>query len=115
MKRVKRVLALLAALALVLAMAVPAWAEENKGSITVQNAKENEEYKIYRIFDLESYSGNSYSYKMSTKWSNAGFATDSAFTSYFETVNGYIKPKAEFTDETAATFAKKCFGVCKKE
>ena len=114
MKRVKRVLALLAALALVLAMAVPAWAEENKGSITVQNAKENEEYKIYRIFDLESYSGNSYSYKMSTKWSNAGFATDSAFTSYFETVNGYIKPKAEFTDETAATFAKNALAFAKK-
>lgn len=107
-------LALLAAFALVLAMAVPAWAEENKGSITVQNAKENEEYKIYRIFDLESYSGNSYSYKMSTKWSNAGFATDSAFTSYFETVNGYIKPKAEFTDETAATFAKNALAFAKK-
>lgn len=107
-------MALLAALALVLAMAVPAWAEENKGSITVQNAKENEEYKIYRIFDLESYSGNSYSYKMSTKWSNAGFATDSAFTSYFETVNGYIKPKAEFTDETAATFAKNALAFAKK-
>ena len=56
MKRVKRVLALLAAFALVLAMAVPAWADGNTGSITVQNAKENEEYKIYRIFDLESYS-----------------------------------------------------------
>lgn len=107
-------MALLAAFALVLAMAVPAWAEENKGSITVQNAKENEEYKIYRIFDLESYSGNSYSYKMSTKWSNAGFATDSAFTSYFETVNGYIKPKAEFTDETAATFAKNALAFAKK-
>ena len=106
MKRVKRVLALLAALALVLAMAVPAFADGNKGNITVQNAKENEEYKIYRIFDLESYSENSYSYKMSEKWSKADFATDSVFREYFEIVNGYIKPKAEFTDETAATFAK---------
>ena len=35
MKRVKRVLALLAAFALVLAMAVPAFAEGNTGSITV--------------------------------------------------------------------------------
>ena len=60
-------MALLAAFALVLAMAVPAWAEGNKGNITVQNAKENEEYKIYRIFDLESYSENSYSYKMSQR------------------------------------------------
>lgn len=115
MKRVKRVLALLAAFALALAMAVPAWAEGNTGNITVQNAKENEEYKIYRIFDLESYSENSYSYKMSKKWSDAGFATDSAFTSYFETVNGYIKPKAEFTDETAATFAKNALAFAKEK
>ncbi len=114
MKRVKRVLALLAALALVLAMAVPAWAEGNTGSITVQNAKENEEYKIYRIFDLESYSENSYSYKMSEKWSKAGFATDSVFKDYFEIVNGYIKPKAEFTDEAAATFAKNALAFAKE-
>lgn len=115
MKRVKRVLALLAAFALMLAMAVPAWAASNTGSITVQNAKENEEYKIYRIFDLESYSENSYSYKMSTKWSKAGFETDGAFKSYFETVNGYIKPKAEFTDETAATFAKNALAFAKEK
>ena len=109
-------MALLAALALVLAMAVPAWAEENKGNITVQNAKENEEYKIYRIFDLESYSENSYSYKMSTKWSKADFATNSAFTDYFEIVNGgYIKPKAEFTDEAAATFAKNALAFAKEK
>lgn len=114
MKRVKRVLALLAAFALVLAMAVPAWADGNTGSITVQNAKENEEYKIYRIFDLESYSENSYSYKMSEKWSKAGFATDSVFKDYFEIVNGYIKPKAEFTDEAAATFAKNALAFAKE-
>ena len=115
MKRVKRVLALLAAFALVLAMAVPAWAEGNKGNITVQNAKENEEYKIYRIFDLESYSENSYSYKMSEKWSKAGFATNSVFKKYFEIVNGYIKPKAEFTDEAAATFAKNALAFAKEK
>lgn len=115
MKRVKRVLALLAAFALVLAMAVPAFADGNKGNITVQNAKENEEYKIYRIFDLESYSENSYSYKMSEKWSKADFATDSVFREYFEIVNGYIKPKAEFTDETAATFAKNALAFAKEK
>ena len=49
MKRVKRVLALLAALALVLAMAVPAWAEGKTGSITVEKAKAGETYSIYKI------------------------------------------------------------------
>lgn len=115
MKRVKRVLALLAAFALVLAMAVPAFADGNKGNITVQNAKENEEYKIYRIFDLESYSENSYSYKMSEKWSKADFATDSVFSEYFEIVSGYIKPKVEFTDEAAATFAKNALAFAKEK
>ena len=38
MKRVKRVLALLAAFALVLAMAVPAFADEVKYTITIKNS-----------------------------------------------------------------------------
>lgn len=48
MKRVKRVLALLAAFALVLAMAVPAWAEEATCSITAPNNGHN--YEVYQIF-----------------------------------------------------------------
>lgn len=50
MKRVKRVLALLAALALVLAMAVPAFAEEaNLYTISVP-AGSNHTYQVYQIF-----------------------------------------------------------------
>lgn len=50
MKRVKRVLALLAALALVLAMAVPAWADEaNLYTISVP-AGSNHTYQVYQIF-----------------------------------------------------------------
>ena len=48
MKRVKRVLALLAALALVLAMAVPAWAEGTTCSITAPN--NGHTYEVYQIF-----------------------------------------------------------------
>ena len=53
MKRVKRVLALLAALALVLAMAVPALANEAKYTITINNSVGT--YEAYQIFkgDLE--------------------------------------------------------------
>lgn len=53
MKRVKRVLALLAAFALVLAMAVPAFAEEAKYTITIKNSVGT--YEAYQIFkgDLE--------------------------------------------------------------
>lgn len=50
MKRVKRVLALLAAFALVLAMAVPAWADEaNLYTISVP-AGSNHTYQVYQIF-----------------------------------------------------------------
>lgn len=48
MKKVKRMLALLAAFALVLAMAVPAWADEATCSITAPNNEHN--YEVYQIF-----------------------------------------------------------------
>lgn len=48
MKRVKRVLALLAAFALVLAMAVPAWAEEATYTITINKSVGT--YEAYQIF-----------------------------------------------------------------
>lgn len=60
MKHMKRFMALFAALALVLAMAVPAFAvsgstADHNGSITIDNAVDKTTYKLYRIFDLESY------------------------------------------------------------
>ena len=50
MKRVKRVLALLAALALVLAMAVPAWAEGAGATYTLTINNANGTYEAYQIF-----------------------------------------------------------------
>lgn len=64
MKHMKRFVALFAALALVLAMAAPAFAataspakkeDQGTGIITVENAKNGETYSLYRIFDLVSY------------------------------------------------------------
>ena len=67
MKRVKRVLALLAAFALVLAMAVPAWADGNTGSITVQGAVNGESYSIYKIFDVTGYDMTTKPHKITYK------------------------------------------------
>lgn len=50
MKKVKRVLALLAAFALVLAMAVPAWAEEAEATYTLTINNANGTYEAYQIF-----------------------------------------------------------------
>lgn len=53
MKRVKRVLALLAAFALVLAMAVPAFADGVTHQLKVNASGENHTYKVYQIFTGE--------------------------------------------------------------
>ena len=53
MKKVKRMLALLAAFALVLAMAVPAFADDEKYTLTINNA--NGSYEAYQIFRGDLY------------------------------------------------------------
>ena len=60
-------MALLAAFALVLAMAVPAWAEGNTGSITVQGAVDGETYSIYKIFDVTGYDTTTKPHKITYK------------------------------------------------
>lgn len=80
MKRVKRVLALLAAFALVLAMAVPAFADGNTGSITVQGAVNGESYSIYKIFDVTGYD-------MTTKPHKITYKVTDGWASFFEKGN----------------------------
>ena len=60
-------MALLAALALVLAMAVPAFAEGETGSITVQGAVNGESYSIYKIFDVTGYDTTTKPHKIAYK------------------------------------------------
>jgi len=79
MKHLKRFMALFAALALVLAMAVPAFADEGTGaatpemgSITINNAVSGVTYKFYRIMEIASHtSDNPYTgvvYKANSEW-----------------------------------------------
>lgn len=118
MKHMKRFVALFAALALVLAMAAPAFAESGTtsaattGTITVDNAVRGTTYKIYRIFELESFSRDAYSYKPSTAWSNfkdysteIDGATVKASDFFTVNANGYVEWKNNKKDEGAA-FAK---------
>lgn len=76
-KAMKKLIAALLAVAMVCAMAVPAFAAEGAthssssvdGQITIKNAVANQTYKIYRILDLQ-YNGtaNSFRYVKNTKW-----------------------------------------------
>lgn len=118
-KTIKKLMAALLAVALLCAMAVPAFAAEGasgtstgNGSINITNAANGETYTIYRIFDLESYSGDNYSYKLSSKW--AGLANDATFNTYFTiTTGGYVVPKDTYTGEAVKTFAAAALAFAK--
>ena len=108
-KAIKKLMAALLAVAMLCAMAVPAFAASasNDGKIIINNAVNGQTYDAYRIFDLESFvADKAYSYTLSSKWADAGFATSTAFTTYFELDNGYVKARDTLSDSTAATFAK---------
>lgn len=73
MKRVKRVLALLAAFALVLAMAVPAFADEATYQLKVKASGENHTYKVYQIFTGEMSTNDAKAKVLSNvKWGKNG-------------------------------------------
>ena len=93
MKHMKRFVALFAALALVLAMAAPAFADEGagaatteKGKITINNAVSGVTYNFYRIMEIETHTdGEPYTgviYKTNTEWKT--FLNDIQWKTYFK-------------------------------
>lgn len=102
-------MALLAAFALVLAMAVPAWAEGNTGSITVEKAKAGETYSIYKIFDVVSYdtsvSPSKIVYKVTSEWKDF-FAIGNAGVKYITLDKNDQVSKTSLDASNAADFAK---------
>lgn len=72
MKIIKKIAAIMLSVMMVLGMCSVVGAEEasgtsaTTGSITINNAAPGETYNIYRILDLESYSGKNYAYKLRT-------------------------------------------------
>lgn len=120
MKHMKRFMALFAALALVLAMAAPAFADTpanagtatpETGTITINNAVKDVTYKFYRIMDIATHTSESpYTgvvYKTNDKWSS--FVSDSKWNAYFTVKNGGIievKPDTATNATFAAAFAK---------
>lgn len=66
----KKIISVLLALVMTLALSVSALAAGDTGSITVDNAVNGKTYTIYRIFDLNSHSEDykAINYKVSEKW-----------------------------------------------
>ena len=113
-KTFKKLFAALLAAALVLAMAVPAFAETSanpKGSITIDGTVSGETYTIYKLFDLDSYdtASNAYSYTVVDAWAGF-FAPGAAGANYITLTNGHPTWKAgvDSTDDsdTVAALAK---------
>ena len=120
MKHMKRFVALFAALALVLAMAAPAFAEgttsagattPETGTITINNAVKDVKYKFYRIMDIATHTSDSpYTgvvYKTNEKWSS--FVRDPKWGTYFTVkADGIIEvnPNTATSTTFAAAFAK---------
>ncbi len=93
MKTMRKLFRVLLALAMTLALAVPAFAAET-GSITITNPQENHTYTAYKIFDV-TYSGENYSYTISD--------TDPAFS----TVKAYADVAANNLNLTAVANTNK--------
>lgn len=98
MKYMKKLMTLLAVLTLALAMAVPAFAASNTGTITIDNAVTGTTYKAYRIFDLESYDTdkNAYSYKLNSAWNG--------FPAYSTTIDGNTVSATDFFSVNSAGY-----------
>lgn len=109
MKHAKKLASLLLALVMAMALAVPAFAAGETGSITINPPTGGTDitYTIYKIFDLESYDTEGhYSYTVADDWKS--FITGDG-ASYVTVTNGYVTWKTvddEGNPEGAAEFAK---------
>ena len=120
MKHMKRFVALFAALALVLAMAAPAFADEpTTGSITISNAIEGTTYTAYKIFDLDYVDATtttkaSYAYTADANWKAfvMGSGAGATYVDYNEKT-GAVTAKDTFDKEQAPAFAKAALAYAK--
>lgn len=120
MKHMKRFVALFAALALVLAMAAPAFADEpTTGSITINKATAGTTYTAYKIFDLDYVDATtttkaSYAYKADDNWKAfvTGTGAGAAYVDYNEKTRA-VTAKDTFNEGQAPAFAKAALAYAK--
>ena len=111
MKYVRKSLALLLALILVLALGGTAFAEGETGSITINDAVVGQTYTIYQILDLESYSHTTDEKGNITATGAYAYKANSAWETWLRTQTTYVSLDAQgyvtwVENADAAAFAK---------
>ena len=78
---------------------------DNDGKITIDNAVSGQTYKLYRILQLESFSGDNYAYTVESEWND--FVTDSTTGGqYLTKADGYVTWNGVKNDTRYKEFAK---------
>lgn len=116
MKNMKKIVSLMFALVLTIAMSVTAFAETEKGSITINGVSGDNTYEIYKLLDLESYNSETgvYSYTVNSAWEE--FFEEKEGSNYFTIdAQGYATWTAAEDDDTVATFAKEALAYAKEK
>lgn len=120
MKIIKKIAAIMLSVMMVLGMCSVVGAADGStgtGEITINKAAPGETYKIYRILDLESYSGNNYAYKLrdtSSEWNTFIKQDEISGKNGYVTLDGdYVTWKSGVADDKAAEFAKKALDYAK--
>lgn len=122
MKLIKKIAAIMFAFMMVVSMSTNVSAEgTNNGTITINNAVDEQTYTIYKLLDLESYTPDPgtddgiYSYKPNKLWKKfIETVVDSASTNYFKiNENGYATWNGDTTDSRKAEFAQKALAYAK--
>lgn len=109
MKVIKKITAIMLSIMMVLGMcSVVGAAEAGKGetgSITIKKAIDGQEYKIYKMLELDSFDKDLYSYKPVAEWEE--FFKKGAGKDYVDiNENGYVTWKAEDGEDDAKKAAR---------
>lgn len=111
-KTFKKLMAALLAVALLCAMAVPAFADDDAttetGTVTVQNVVSGKTYKIYRILDIATHDSDysSVVYKVNDNWKDFIKSTGNEYFTNIDETTGVVVVKKGLTSEKIADLAE---------
>lgn len=110
-KTFKKLMAALLAVALLCAMAVPAFAADEAttetGTVTVQNVVSGKTYKIYRILDIATHDSDysSVVYKVNDNWKDFIKSTGNKYFTNIDDATGVVVVNKGLTSDSIATLA----------